>query len=109
MKRIVVGISGATGAPLAVKVFEFLRDLERQVMWAISTKVNPKCDTVAIPDLSVLTLDPGSEPPGISHKMIIDATTPVPPEKHGEYSMQVMDPLEAKDWLPKLQALMKHA
>jgi len=29
--------------------------------------------------------------------MIIDATTPAPPEKHGEYSMQVMDPLEAKD------------
>jgi UbiD family decarboxylase len=80
-----------------------------QVMWAISTKVNPKYDTVVIPDLSVLALDPGSEPPGITHKMIIDATTPAPPEKHGEYSMQVMDPLEAKDWLPKLQALMKHA
>lgn len=80
-----------------------------QVMWAISTKVNPKYDTVVIPELSVLALDPGSEPPGITHKMIIDATTPAPPEKHGEYSMQVMDPLEAKDWLPKLQALMKHA
>ena len=41
--------------------------------------------------------------------MIIDATTPAAPEKHGDYSMQVMDSLEAKDWLPKLQALMKHA
>ena len=41
--------------------------------------------------------------------MIIDATTPAAPEKHGEYSMQVMDPPQAKDWLPKLQAVMKHA
>lgn len=77
-----------------------------QVMWAISTKVNPKYDTVVIPELSVLALDPGSDPPGMTHKMIIDATTPVAPEQHGEYSMQVMDPPEAKDWLPKLQALM---
>jgi 4-hydroxybenzoate decarboxylase len=59
--------------------------------------------------LSVLALDPGSEPPGMTHKMIIDATTPAPPEKHGEYTMQVRDPLEAKDWLPKLQALLKKA
>ncbi len=78
-----------------------------QVMWAISTKVNPKYDVVVIPELSVLALDPGSEPPGMTHKLIIDATTPARPEHHGEYSMQVMDPPEAKDWLPKLQALMK--
>jgi UbiD family decarboxylase len=78
-----------------------------QVMWAISTKVNPKYDVVVIPELSVLPLDPGSEPPGMTHKMIIDASTPARPEKHGEYSMQVMDPPEAKDWLPKLQALMQ--
>jgi 4-hydroxybenzoate decarboxylase len=79
-----------------------------QVMWAISTKVNPKYDTIVIPELSVLPLDPGSEPPGMTHKLIIDATTPAPPEKHGEYSMQVMDPPEAKDWLPRLQELLKN-
>ena len=78
-----------------------------QVMWAISTKFNPKYDCLVIPELSILALDPGSEPPGMTHKLIIDATTPQPPEEHGEYSMQVQDPPEAKDWLPKLQALMK--
>jgi hypothetical protein len=41
MKRIVVGISGATGAPLAVRVLEFLRDLDVEVhlvaQWARAT------------------------------------------------------------------------
>ncbi len=36
MKRIVVGISGATGAPLAVRVLEFLRDLDVEVHLVVS-------------------------------------------------------------------------
>src|SRR5258708_2347419 len=36
MKRIVVGISGATGAPLAVRVLEFLRDLDVEVHLIVS-------------------------------------------------------------------------
>jgi vanillate/4-hydroxybenzoate decarboxylase subunit C len=95
-------------AKVVIVVDEFVDPFNLpQVMWAMSTKVNPKYDTVIIPELSILPLDPGSEPPGMTHKLIIDATTPAPPEKHGEYSMQVMDPPEAKDWLPKLQALLK--
>ncbi|WP_188698688.1 non-oxidative hydroxyarylic acid decarboxylases subunit C, partial [Pullulanibacillus camelliae] len=50
-----------------------------RVMWALSTKMHPKHDAVIIPDLSVMPLDPGSEPTGITHKMILDATTPVAP------------------------------
>ena len=79
-----------------------------QVMWALSTKFNPKYDNVVIPEYPILALDPGSDPPGISHKLIIDATTPAPPEKHGEYTMQVSNPPEAEDWLPKLQELLKN-
>ena len=36
MKRIVVGITGATGAPLAVRVLEFLHDLEVEVHLVVS-------------------------------------------------------------------------
>jgi 3-polyprenyl-4-hydroxybenzoate decarboxylase and related decarboxylases len=33
-----------------------------QVMWALSTKVNPAGDLVILPNMSILPLDPGSMP-----------------------------------------------
>ncbi|STF88324.1 4-hydroxybenzoate decarboxylase subunit C [Escherichia coli] len=36
-----------------------------QVMWALSSKVNPAGDLVQLPNMSVLELDPGSSPAGI--------------------------------------------
>jgi UbiD family decarboxylase len=51
-----------------------------QVMWALSSKVNPAGDLVQLPNMSVLELDPGSSPAGITDKLIIDATTPVAPD-----------------------------
>ncbi|MCY8156613.1 phenolic acid decarboxylase BsdC [Bacillus spizizenii] len=77
-----------------------------QVMWALSTKMHPKHDAVIIPDLSVLPLDPGSNPSGITHKMILDATTPVAPETRGHYSQPLDSPLTTKDWEQKLMDLM---
>lgn len=61
-----------------------------QVMWALSTKMHPKHDAVIIPDLSVLPLDPGSDPAGMTHKMILDATTPVAPETRGHYRSRLI-------------------
>ncbi|MDG3075328.1 phenolic acid decarboxylase BsdC [Bacillus halotolerans] len=77
-----------------------------QVMWALSTKMHPKHDAVIIPDLSVLPLDPGSNPSGITHKMILDATTPVAPETRGHYSQPLDSPLTTKEWEEKLMDLM---
>ncbi|MCY8776877.1 phenolic acid decarboxylase BsdC [Bacillus spizizenii] len=77
-----------------------------QVMWALSTKMHPKHDAVIIPDLSVLPLDPGSNPSGITHKMILDATTPVAPETRGHYSQPLDSPLTTKEWEQKLLDLM---
>lgn len=79
-----------------------------QVMWALSTKFNPKFDCMIVPNHSILALDPGSDPVGISHKIILDAATPVPPDDHGDYSMQINNPPEAADWLPKLQELLQN-
>ncbi|WP_071392135.1 MULTISPECIES: phenolic acid decarboxylase BsdC [Bacillus amyloliquefaciens group] len=77
-----------------------------QVMWALSTKMHPKHDAVIIPDLSVLPLDPGSDPAGMTHKMILDATTPVAPETRGHYSQPLDSPLTTKAWEQKLMDLM---
>jgi UbiD family decarboxylase len=80
-----------------------------QVMWALTAKVNPSGDLVTIPNLSVLELDPGSQPPGITDKLIIDATTPVDPDNRGHYGQQIHDLPEAAGWLTKLQGLMASA
>ena len=77
-----------------------------QVMWALSTKMHPKHDAVIIPYLSVLALDPGSEPAGITHKMILDATTPVAPETRGHYSQPLDSPVNTKEWEKKLMDLL---
>ncbi|MHA6487788.1 phenolic acid decarboxylase BsdC [Bacillus cabrialesii] len=77
-----------------------------QVMWALSTKMHPKHDAVIIPELSVLPLDPGSNPSGITHKMILDATTPAAPETRGHYSQPLDSPLTTKEWEQKLMDFM---
>jgi len=77
-----------------------------QVMWAISTKLHPKHDAVIIPDLSVLPLDPGSNPAGITHKMILDATTPLAPEQRGHYSQPLDSPPGVEQWEKKIIDLL---
>ncbi|URZ16593.1 non-oxidative hydroxyarylic acid decarboxylases subunit C [Clostridium felsineum] len=51
-----------------------------QVMWALTTRVRPDKDVVMIPNAPGMPLDPSSEPVGMHTKLIIDATTPVPPD-----------------------------
>jgi vanillate/4-hydroxybenzoate decarboxylase subunit C len=77
-----------------------------QVMWALSTKVNPAGDLLNLPNMSVLELDPGSQPPGISNKLIIDATTPVSPDSRGHYSQPVTDLPETSHWISRLTDLL---
>jgi len=77
-----------------------------QLMWALSTKVNPAGDLLNLPNMSVLELDPGSQPPGISNKLIIDATTPVSPDSRGHYSQPVTDLPETPHWVSRLKDLL---
>lgn len=78
----------------------------KQVMWAMSSKVNPAGDLVQLPNMSVVELDPGSTPPGITDKLIIDATTPIAPDERGHYSQPVKDLPETQAWVNKLTALI---
>ncbi len=61
----------------------------KQVMWAMSVKVNPAGDIVTIPNLAENLLDPACSPGGIVTKMIIDATTPVAPDVRGDYGEEL--------------------
>ena len=76
-----------------------------QVMWALSTRMNPEHDLVVVPNMPVLELAPQADTPGIVHKLIIDATAPAKPDHRGNYGNQVHDLPEAADWLTKLREL----
>lgn len=52
-----------------------------EVMTALSTRVRPEKDVMIAANTPGMPLDPCSEPPGMGGKLIIDATTPVPPEQ----------------------------
>jgi 4-hydroxybenzoate decarboxylase len=51
-----------------------------QVVAAMSTRIRGPQDVIVIPGVPGHPLDPASAPPGMSCKLIIDCTTPVPPE-----------------------------
>jgi 4-hydroxybenzoate decarboxylase len=69
-----------------------------QVMWALSVKFHPQHDIVTVPNASVLPLDPSSDPAGITHKVVLDATTPIAPETRGHYSQTVDEPEGTRAW-----------
>jgi 4-hydroxybenzoate decarboxylase len=79
----------------------------KEVMWAMSVKVNPAGDIVILPNLSVNLLDPAGQPSGVVHKMIIDATTPIAPDIRGDYGEELDSPERTDAWRQKLAALMK--
>lgn len=78
-----------------------------QVMWALSTKVNPSGDLLVLPNMSILGLAPQAQTPGITDKLVIDATTPVDPDARGNYGNQVRDLPETGEWLARLQKFAK--
>ncbi|MFI0904408.1 non-oxidative hydroxyarylic acid decarboxylases subunit C [Streptomyces sioyaensis] len=79
-----------------------------QVMWALSTKMNPAGDLVQVPHMPILELAPQAQPAGIVDKLLIDATTPVGSDSRGTYGNQVHDLPETAAWLDKLRALTGH-
>ncbi|MCW2904348.1 MAG: bsdC, partial [Streptosporangiaceae bacterium] len=78
-----------------------------QVMWALSVYYHPFYDTVTVPNASVLALDPSSDPAGITHKIVLDATTPAPPETRGHYSQVVGSPEGTRDWENIIKGLLE--
>ena len=63
----------------------------RQVVWAISSKVDPSRDVFILPETPFDTLDFASEKVGLGGRMGIDATTKIYPETQHEWG----EPLES--------------
>jgi 4-hydroxy-3-polyprenylbenzoate decarboxylase len=71
----------------------------RQVVWAISSKVDPSRDVFILPNTPFDTLDFASEKLGLGGRMGIDATTKIPPETEHEWG-------EALESDPNIAALV---
>ena len=53
-----------------------------QVMWAMSTRTRAN-DIIVIPNMPMVIIDPAAEIPGKGHRLIIDATSFMPPDPAG--------------------------
>jgi 4-hydroxy-3-polyprenylbenzoate decarboxylase len=72
----------------------------RQVVWAISSKVDPTRDVFILPNTPFDSLDFASEKIGLGGRMGIDATTKIPPETEHEWGA----PLESD---PEIAAMVE--
>ncbi len=73
----------------------------RQVVWAITSKVDPVRDVFILPETPFDTLDFASEKIGLGGRMGIDATTKIPPETNHPWG----EPLESD---PDVAAMVDH-
>ena len=76
-----------------------------EVMWALSTRVRGAKDIFMIPNTPGVHLTPASEPPGMDTKLVIDATTPVPPDTANEAIM--CERIETRSIKEKIKELQK--
>ena len=62
-----------------------------------------------IPTLAWSARPDGSDPEGMTYKMVIDATTPKAPETHGHYSQELRDPAGTQQWMKQIGEMMASA
>lgn len=97
-KRVMMGIWGFLKQFLYVKfiiVVDHDIDVRKweDVIWAVSTQVDPARDTFTIENTPIDYLDFASPESGLGSKMGIDATTKIPPETKREWGKRIyMDP-----------------
>lgn len=101
---------GMPYAKIIIVVDEFVDPFNLpQVMWALTTRVRPDKDVVLIPNAPGMPLDPSSDPPGMHTKLIIDATTPVPPDSIARETELLATPAKIDEWEQILRRLSQEA
>ena len=104
--RIMSTPHGAQYAHNVIIVDDFVDPFDlNQVMWALSTRVRPDKDVKVIPNCPGMTLNPTEEIPGITAKLVIDATTPIDPEPVTREVEMLGDPAETADYAKLLAEL----
>lgn len=94
-----------------IMVDEFVDPFDlNQVMWALSTRTRAS-DIHVIPNMPLVLIDPSAEVPGKGHRLIIDATSFMPPDIVGSDSKLVMPPAGAEidDLAKYVQKLQREA
>ena len=61
----------------------------KDVMWAVSTRMDPARDITVIQNTPIDYLDFASPEPGLGGKIGLDATTKIPPETHREWGRPI--------------------
>ncbi|MBQ3267097.1 MAG: UbiD family decarboxylase [Atopobiaceae bacterium] len=77
-----------------------------QVIWALSTRVRPDKDVKVIQNCAGMPLNPTEEVPGITAKLIIDATTPIAPEPQKRSVELLEDPAKSAEYAKIIADLM---
>jgi UbiD family decarboxylase len=62
-----------------------------QVMWALSTRTRAS-DIIVVPNMPMVPIDPAAEVPGKGHRLIVDATSFMPPDNVGADAKIVVPP-----------------
>ena len=75
-----------------IMVDEFVDPFDlNQVMWALSVRTRAS-DITVLPNMPMVMIDPAAEVPGKGHRLIIDATSFMPPDHVGNDSKLVTPP-----------------
>ena len=78
-----------------------------EVMWALVTRFRPERDLILIPNAPGSTLDPTGHPPGLTTRMILDATKPVPPDLPLGTLSLLTPPKEAPEWVDLINLIRR--
>lgn len=101
---------GMPYSKVVILVDEFVDPFNlEQVMWALTTRVQPSKDVTLIQNAAGMPLDPSSFPAGMTTKLIIDATTPVAPEPNPRPVELLKDPVGTEKWMDIVRDLQKAA
>lgn len=93
---------------IVIVVDEFVDPFNlEQVMWAMTTRVRPDKDVFKIPYAPGMPLDPSSEPAGMHTKLVIDATTPVAPDKFERDTYLLETPEKLEIWQETIRDLQR--
>lgn len=98
---------GMPYSKIIIVVDEFVDPFNlEQVMWALTTRVRPDKDVSVIENCPGMPLDPSSFPAGMHSKLIIDATTPVPPEPNPRETQLLDNPAGSDNWEKIIRKLL---
>jgi UbiD family decarboxylase len=77
------------------------------VMVALSTRLRADKDVSVITNTPGMPLDPASEPAGMGNKLILDATTPAPPDRLLRETRMVAKMAETADYAGRIRAFQQ--